>query len=1146
LATYTGLVVASRAAEEDPGRLRGFRVVRAATADALAEDLAATFASAHAPGPLERCVVAVQGPGLGRWLRTDLARRLGAWGGVETPFLRSFLLDLACRGSDLRPPRGREDIDQLAFRIAAELSAVARGHGSIDPAVLTRLLRMVRGTDGSIDHPALLRVSSRLADAFDRYEVDRPELVTAWAQGRDGLSASADPRLRELEGWQRPLWRATAIHGASHAAWARLRGLAATLRQETPPTGLALPAFLSVFGVSLLSPFLVGVLQALGLHTRVTLHMLAPTHAFVAERATRRQLLWKAAETGRSEAEAAQALHMQAGHPLLDAMGRQASEAQRVLLDLEVDVDAETAATDGEPATMLARLQRDLLDDRPPSSMPPDPDPSIQVHAVATPHRAAEVAHDAVLAAMADMPGLRPERIAILTPDIAVIGNAIESVFAQRGLVALTAADARLARPSSLVVALRHAMQAVIDGMSMACAQAVLGQPGTLAALRMGPDALARWMDRLEEAGARRFLDDADRAERLGRPGTPDDRVHTLQWAVDRVVLGVAMQTDRDPLDVGEASRASLAVDADLLPSPAPGSASLEELHRVVEAIEAVADFVRQAAGERPLAAWCALLKRLAARLLPSAGHADFGDERREIDRGLERLADAATRGGFDEAVGFATARESLADAIADTREGTRFAGGGVQLARLAPMRSVPFDVLLLVGMDLGAFPRSRAPDTLDLVAIAPRPGDQLARHEDLHLFLECVHAARRRLVVVHHGIDPRAGTIRPPSPVIDQLLDACVIGSADPAGLRAAMVRTHPLRGDQPEAWLESGEAGFDPAAHACAVAAERGRRVPDERAFIDGTPVEPRVPETTHAWLKALRDPAAALLDRLGVRLPDTEALLAESGELVETGALADWQRRESCARAIFRGVAPEDWLRTMRLQGRLPHGPRGQAVARATLDELLAARAVVSRLAIAQGWLQDGDVRTRMHDHVFAVRGRAWSVQVERIDGVPVQLLWFPAGRKHHRLGLWMRHLMWSVIAPACHSVVMPLGNKTAELHLAVDPAKAVARLERLLDWATAATSAPMPTQPKVIVAWQAGKDDSDRAARIGKALQGDRWGGRGVMEDPANALVFAQQAWGAGGSVQVGGNDVSTALDEIAAELDAAMREDGWLA
>jgi exodeoxyribonuclease V gamma subunit len=251
---------------------------------------------------------------------------------------------------------------------------------------------------------------------------------------------------------------------------------------------------------------------------------------------------------------------------------------------------------------MLARLQRDLLLDQPPEPGIGEADASIQVHAVTTPHRAAEVAHEAVLAAMSDMPGLRPERVAILTPDIVSAGNAIESVFTQHGQLPLTAADKQLARASSLAVAMRHVIAAVSDGLTMACLQAVLGQPSVLAKLRLRSEGLARWLDRLEQAGARRFLDQFDRAPRLERDRVADDRIHTLQWAVDRVVLGLAMQTAVDPLDMAEHAEPLACVDMDLLPAPASGSAGLEELHQVVRAIEALADFVRAASTARPLA----------------------------------------------------------------------------------------------------------------------------------------------------------------------------------------------------------------------------------------------------------------------------------------------------------------------------------------------------------------------------------------------------------------------------------------------------------------------------------------------------------------------------------------------------------------
>ena len=1121
--------------------------MRAATADALAAGLAAEFTGPAAPGPLDRCVVAVQGPGLGRWLRGEMAQRLGAWGGVDTPFLRGFLLELACQGTTDQPPRGREDLDELTFRIAAVLSDAARGQGAVPASAVRPVLAMVQTRGATIDHAGLLRVSRRLADAFDRYQVDRPELVTAWQRDASGLPANAAAPLRELESWQRPLWRATAANTNTHRAWGRLRELVNVLQQGPAPKALQLPAFVSVFGVSLLSPFLVQVLQALARHTRVTLHMLTPTQAFVAERSTRRQLLWDAAEAGMSEADTAKALHMQPGHPLLDAMGRQASHAQRVLLDLNVELEDES--TDAPRAgTMLARLQRDLLLDEPPVPGHVQADASIQVHAVTTLHRAAEVAHDAVLAAMSDMPGLRPERVAILTPDIVGAGNAIESVFAQHGQLPLTAADKQLARASSLAVAVRHVIAAVSDGLTMACLQAVLGQSGVLAKLRLRSEGLARWLDRLEQAGARRFLDQFDRAARLERERVADDRIHTLQWAVDRVVLGLAMQTAGDPLDMADLAQPLPCVDPDLLASAASGSAGLEELHQVVRAIEAVADFLRAASTARSLAEWCDLLLKLAEQVLPPVEHADFGRERRQLNEGLQRLAQSAQSGGFIEPLDFASAREQLETAIADTREGTHFASGGITLARLAPMRSVPFDVLVLVGLEPGAFPRSRHADGLDLISAAPRAGDQIARQEDLQLFLECVHAAHRRLVIIHCGVNPRTADRSPPSPVVDQLLDACAAEAADREAakhLRAALVTVHPQRADQPEAWKTPFSPGFDARARQSAEAAERGRKRPTARDFFSDAQVEPRAPETMHAWMKALRDPAEALLERLGLRVPDTEGLLAESDELVQTDPLQDWKRRESCVRAMFRGVEGAVWMRAVRLHGWLPHGQIGAAIAQASLDEALDARAAVSTTAVKQGWLRAEPARTVATDHVLQVRGQAFGVQVERFTDAPVQVLWFPGGKKHHLIALWMRHLMWSVLEPGSHSIVMPLGQSKPKCHAAIDRLNAMQRLERLMDFAMAATSVPLPIEPKVVMAWDAEATPDDRARAVDKALHG-AFRSRGVMDDAANGLVFAQRPWGTGEAVDVNGASVPTGLDDIAAEIKQAMKEDGWLA
>jgi len=352
-----------------------------------------------------------------------------------------------------------------------------------------------------------------------------------------------------------------------------------------------------------------------------------------------------------------------------------------------------------------------------------------------------------------------------------------------------------------------------------------------------------------------------------------------------------------------------------------------------------------------------------------------------------------------------------------------------------------------------------------------------------------------------------------------------------------------HPQRADQPEAWTKPFAPGFDAQARQCAEAAERGRKQPMVHDLFDGAQVEPRMPESMHAWMKALRDPAEALLERLGLLMPDTEALLAESDELVQTDPLQDWMRRESCVRAVFRGVDGAVWARALRLHGWLPHGQIGADLAEASLDEALEARDAVSRLAAKQGWLPSDPVRTVPTDHMLHVRGQAFALQVERLADAPVQVLWYPAGKKHHLIALWMRHLMWSAIAPGAHSIVIPIGQKTPRLYPAIPAATAMQRLERLMDFAVAATSVPLPIEPKVVMAWDPDALPEDRAHAVHKALHG-AFKSRGVMQDAANGLVFAQQPWGDGPTIAVSGATVPTGLDDIAAEIKQAMKEDGW--
>src|SRR5207248_1361058 len=88
------------------------------------------------------------------------------------------------------------------------------------------------------------------------------------------------------------------------------------------------------------------------------------------------------------------------------------------------------------------------------------------------------------------------------------------------------------------------------------------------------------------------------------------------------------------------------------------------------------------------------------------------------------------------------------------------------------PMRSIPFKVVCLLGMNDTAYPRrDRAPE-FDLIAQHRRPGDRNSRADDRALFLEALLSARDVFYVSYVGQSMRDNSPLPPSVVVSELND--------------------------------------------------------------------------------------------------------------------------------------------------------------------------------------------------------------------------------------------------------------------------------------------------------------------------------------------------------------------------------------
>jgi len=193
--------------------------------------------------------------------------------------------------------------------------------------------------------------------------------------------------------------------------------------------------------------------------------------------------------------------------------------------------------------------------------------------------------------------------------------------------------------------------------------------------------------------------------------------------------------------------------------------------------------------------------------------------------------------------VGYQAARELFRNAL----ERLRAADGpalvhGVTVAPWGSARSVPYRLIVVVGLDEGRFPASSRPHHLDVRGDDERGRALKPRDRDAGLFLDTLLAAREALVLVYQDRDLTTGERLRPSAIIDELTEvALATGLGTPPGL---LTREVPLWRHQDAAT----RAAF-PAAEAEHEAARLAEGIASEEVPASLAPVPPAAARAPHA---------------------------------------------------------------------------------------------------------------------------------------------------------------------------------------------------------------------------------------------------------------------------------------------------------
>jgi exodeoxyribonuclease V gamma subunit len=87
-------------------------------------------------------------------------------------------------------------------------------------------------------------------------------------------------------------------------------------------------------------------------------------------------------------------------------------------------------------------------------------------------------------------------------------------------------------------------------------------------------------------------------------------------------------------------------------------------------------------------------------------------------------------------------------------------------------MRSIPFRIVCVLGMNDADYPRRASQRDFDLMTTSFRPGDRSRREDDRYLFLEALLSARDKFYLSWQGNRATDNVDMPPSVVVSQLLE--------------------------------------------------------------------------------------------------------------------------------------------------------------------------------------------------------------------------------------------------------------------------------------------------------------------------------------------------------------------------------------
>ena len=632
----------------------------------------------------------------------------------------------------------------------------------------------------------LYQLSLKIAKIFDDYQIYRPFMVMDW-QRQNKQEDLKDPVVK----WQAELFNIIVSQNLEdHIAYK-----ASSFLEQFKGKNVGfdhLPHRISFFGISSMPEIFLHVLEKVSQFIDINFFILTPSNQFFFDIKSQKQM-GQIALKQKTSMDSLD-LYYEMTNPLLASLGTPGKNFHLALESLnyhepfddlfsdpmyesenlspeDQNPDDPNPENPGKPEnshSMLSLLQSDILNlvhrkkgqENPPVKIKSS-DTSIAVHACHSPMRETQVLKDLLLNEFEKDPELAPHDIIVMMPDIEAYAPFIESVFSRENTLPFSISDRRKRSESEPIEAFFKILALRKSRFERSQVLDLLLSESIAQKFNISFDEISMIEKMVQESN---ILWGRDKKHRKNL-NLPAFEENTWHFGLQRLFMGMAM-----PEDAGDTGDQENPVQ-DIMPCQVFEGLDLEVLGRFAAFSDALFSSLEVFQENKTVEKWCKALKNVCISLMES------NSKNREdiifLLTIIAKLKENSIKSGFQKKVSFDLVFSILEQKLDQSISHGNFLSGNITFCNIMPMRSIPFKIVVLMGMNEESFPRQASVPGFDLIKKNPRPCDKIERDEDRYLFLETLICARSKFIITYTGLNIKDNSKLPCSGVVSELMDA-------------------------------------------------------------------------------------------------------------------------------------------------------------------------------------------------------------------------------------------------------------------------------------------------------------------------------------------------------------------------------------